>query len=127
MGDGPNSDIEPCGKADCHLCSILKEGFDLKYAKTSGMFGPGIYSTTCSSSEFLFCGSGGMDTDAGETEADIYAKNNHIRSNRRIILICRLVGDRPQMLSGAEQNRRAPDANFNCVSACLMLCVGMGC
>lgn len=54
MGDGPNSDIEPCGKADCHLCSILKEGFDLKYAKTSGMFGPGIYSTTCSSSTSFF-------------------------------------------------------------------------
>ncbi|KAK0753752.1 hypothetical protein B0T18DRAFT_424249 [Schizothecium vesticola] len=99
IGDGPNSDIEPCGKADCHLCSILKEGFDLKRAKTTGMFGPGIYSTTCSS------------------KADIYAKNNHIRSNRRIILICRLVGDKPQMLSVAEQNRRAPDPNFNCVEA----------
>ena len=52
---------------------------------------------------------------SGKTEADLYTKNSHIRTNRRIILICRVVGDRPQTLYSAEQNRTRPDANYNCV------------
>ncbi|KAK0721724.1 hypothetical protein B0T26DRAFT_642923, partial [Lasiosphaeria miniovina] len=100
IGEG-DGDIEPCDKPECHVCGILKNGFDLKFAKTTGMFGSGIYSTTCSS------------------KADIYAKNSHVRTNRHVILICRIVGDRPQLLTNAEAHRRGLDSNYNCVEAVL--------
>ncbi|KAK3326776.1 hypothetical protein B0H66DRAFT_618030 [Apodospora peruviana] len=101
LGEGGDGDIDPCGQSACHICGILKNGFDRRLARMTGMFGPGIYSTECSS------------------KADIYAKNSHIRTNRHVVLICRVVGDRPQMLVSAETNRRSPDRRYNCVEAVL--------
>ncbi|KAK3328770.1 hypothetical protein B0H66DRAFT_539320 [Apodospora peruviana] len=106
LGEGGGGDIDPCGKSKCHICGILKNGFDRRLAKNTGMFGPGIYSTECSS------------------KADIYAKNSHIRTTRHVILICRVVGDRPQMLVSAETNRQSPDARYNCVEAVLNVAGG---
>lgn len=45
IGGGGDRNIEPCKLADCNLCKILKKGFDIKLAKVTGMFGPGIYSS----------------------------------------------------------------------------------
>lgn len=50
VGEG-SGDITPCSKPECRVCGILKHGFQLKYANSGGMFGPGIYSTTASSSK----------------------------------------------------------------------------
>jgi len=55
IGPGHKNELKPCNKADCCLCSILKNGFDIGRARWCGLFGPGIYSSSCSSSEsFLF-------------------------------------------------------------------------
>ncbi|KAK7061230.1 hypothetical protein R3P38DRAFT_2828296 [Favolaschia claudopus] len=48
LGDDP-SNAELCHNSDCSLCQIIKTGYKTGHARSSGLLGSGIYTTTVSS------------------------------------------------------------------------------
>ncbi|KAK3292360.1 uncharacterized protein B0H64DRAFT_445300 [Chaetomium fimeti] len=95
-----------CDKPECYLCRVLGESFRTEYARSPNspigpLFGPGIYSSVASS------------------KADCYARNHKIHSKKHVVLICRVITNRPQMLAYPDTTRTGPDHGFNCVEAVL--------
>jgi len=98
LGDDP-SQLTPCLSPACCLCSILRRSFDLDHASYGAMFGPGIYSTVCSS------------------KADNYVKNNHMHSYQHVMLICAVIPGKKQPAYRAEHNRTSPNCGYDSVEA----------
>ncbi|KAM0264542.1 hypothetical protein ACHAPA_008207 [Fusarium lateritium] len=96
IGESGNS-LKLCHDDSCHICGILRTSFKLKFACSEGMFGPGIYSTPCSS------------------KADIYASNYHVRSHLHAVLICYVVASRPDRKYAADHSITEPGPGYNCV------------
>ncbi|KAK0737431.1 hypothetical protein B0T21DRAFT_164297 [Apiosordaria backusii] len=94
VGDS-GSELWRCGQAGCYLCSILRTSFDVGKANSKGMFGKGIYTTRASST-------------------NIYTNSNTLSENRAI-LICRVVANRPERLSKADNEKNGVRAGFNSV------------
>ncbi|KAK3937940.1 hypothetical protein QBC46DRAFT_344047 [Diplogelasinospora grovesii] len=94
-----NGNLTLCRKDECHVCGILRHSFKVEKSTTGSMFRRGIYSTTASS------------------KADIYAKNYHLHSHKHVMIICRVIANRPQLLGSADHERRGPDGGFNYVEA----------
>lgn len=79
------------------------------------MFGRGIYTTPVSSSKHTANSSFSLGLTIWISEADVYAKNYHIRSHLHAMFICRVVCNRPQHLRHAEHDRTCPDHRYDCV------------
>ncbi|KIL84062.1 hypothetical protein FAVG1_12759 [Fusarium avenaceum] len=96
IGESGNS-LQLCHDDKCSMCGILRTSFKLKFAHKKGMFGPGIYSTPCSS------------------KADIYAKNHHVSSRLHAMLICHVVASKPDRKYASDHSITQPGAGYNCV------------
>ncbi|KAK3984021.1 hypothetical protein QBC44DRAFT_253835 [Cladorrhinum sp. PSN332] len=94
-----NGYFVPCRNSDCNFCRIFRESFRIDKASAGGMFGAGIYSSSCSS------------------KADNYSRNHHIRTTIHAVIICRVVLGRKQLLKTEDRNRKAPDNGFLSVEA----------
>jgi len=70
LGDsGADSDMRLCNNSKCALCGILRKGFRKNRAKSTGMYGLGLYACTASS------------------KATWYSKNGARRSSCHVVLL----------------------------------------
>jgi hypothetical protein len=86
-----------CKNKECFLCQILWHSFKVEKSSGGGMFGRGIYSTPVSS------------------KANLYARNHKVKSRYHAILLCQVVSDNPQAMTGPNSALTAPSPGYNCV------------
>lgn len=93
------SSITPCQNPDCHLCSIIKCSFQIKYIGQSNALGPGFYTSSTSN------------------KADGYAKNSHIHSQRHALLLGNVITGRKEYVHDFNPSKHGPMAGYHSVEA----------
>ncbi|KAG8986571.1 hypothetical protein FRB93_005233 [Tulasnella sp. JGI-2019a] len=95
VGD-PGENTALCNDTNCSLCRILRSSFSVQYARSTGMFGSGIYSSATSS------------------KASLYSRNT-VRSNYNAMLLVRVAVGKMYCTDVADRGREAPPAGYDSV------------
>ncbi|KAH8918451.1 hypothetical protein BT69DRAFT_1225400 [Atractiella rhizophila] len=90
--------INTCSNRDCHLCSLIKCSFQLKYVGQDNALGPGFY------------------TSATSNKADGYAKNADIRSKKHAVLLGDVTTGRKEVVYDWDSDKDGPRSGYDSVS-----------
>ncbi|WAO87630.1 Hypothetical protein NCS54_00494600 [Fusarium falciforme] len=101
VGD-PNYALRVCNNTECRLCGILRDGFKLDWAKSTCMFGPGIYTTDVSS------------------KADNWVMNHHMHSKLHVMLLCAVSVGKSEKLYRADHGRKGPSTGYQSVEGAVI-------
>ncbi|KAJ3468203.1 hypothetical protein MRS44_002268 [Fusarium solani] len=101
VGD-PNHPLRVCNNTECRLCGILRDGFKIDRAKSTCMFGPGIYTTDVSS------------------KADNWVMNHHMHSKLHVMLLCAVSVGKSEKLYRADHGRKGPSAGYQSVEGAVI-------
>ncbi|KAI0760392.1 hypothetical protein C8Q74DRAFT_1319480 [Fomes fomentarius] len=88
-----------CNNRDCHLCSIIRCSFQLKYIGENNLLGKGFYTSVVSS------------------KADGYAKNAHIHSNKHAMFLGNVVTGKKELVYQYDQHKPGPAPGYHSVEA----------
>ncbi|KAI8720138.1 hypothetical protein NCS52_00458500 [Fusarium sp. LHS14.1] len=103
VGD-PNHPLRVCNNTECRICGILRDGFKLDRAslESTGIFGPGIYTTDVSS------------------KADKWVMNHHMHSKLHVMLLCAVCVGKSEKLYRADRGRKGPSAGYQSVEGAVI-------
>ncbi|KAG8896987.1 hypothetical protein FRC01_011523, partial [Tulasnella sp. 417] len=97
IGDDPKN-LKFCANAQCSVCLILKNSYDVKFA-AAGMFGKGIY------------------TSATSSKSDTYTRGAAPGSQYKAMFLNRVAVGKGKILTSADSSLRVAPAGFDSVIA----------